>query len=91
MLVPTDMQIANLTFKLDDNGKKATIGIKELTLFDQQLKLDKCKTNTFSQRWKIKGSADPRNNKVDLRFYNRDTGAIKVPYFDERYNLVASF
>jgi hypothetical protein len=36
-LVPTDMQIANLTFKLDDNGKKATIGIKELTLFDQQL------------------------------------------------------
>jgi hypothetical protein len=34
-LVP--MQIANLTFKLDDNGKKATIGIKELTLFDQQL------------------------------------------------------
>jgi hypothetical protein len=37
-LVPTDMQIANLTFKLDDNGKKATIGIKELTLFDQQLR-----------------------------------------------------
>jgi hypothetical protein len=34
-LVPTDMQIANLTF--NDNGKKATIGIKELTLFDQQL------------------------------------------------------
>jgi hypothetical protein len=32
--LPTDMQIANLTFKLDDNGKKATIGIKELTLFD---------------------------------------------------------
>jgi hypothetical protein len=54
-LVPTDMQIANLTFKLDDNGKKATIGIKELTLFDdQQLELDKCKTIHFPKDGKLK-------------------------------------
>jgi hypothetical protein len=47
-------------------------------------------TNTFAQRWKISGFADPRNNKVDIQIFNKDT-AIKVPYFDERYNLKSSF
>jgi hypothetical protein len=28
--------------------------------------------------------------KADIRFFNIDTGAIKVPYFDERYNLISS-
>jgi hypothetical protein len=32
---------------------------------------------------KISGSADPRNKKADIRIFNKDTGAIKVPYFDE--------
>jgi hypothetical protein len=44
----------------------------------------------FAQRWKISGFAD-RNNKVDIQIFNKDTGAIKVPYFDERYNLKSSF
>ena len=91
-LVPTDMSIENLKFKLDDNGKKATIDIKKLVLFDKELETSiNVQTNTFAQRWKIKGFADPRNKKADIRFYNIDTGAIKVPYFDERYNLISSF
>ncbi|CAN1574748.1 Glycosyl transferase, family 51 [Flavobacteriaceae bacterium] len=91
-LVPTDMNIENLVFKLDDNGKKATVNIKKLSLFETKLEsaID-MQTNTFAQRWKINGMADPRNKKGDLRFFNIDTGAIKVPYFDERYNLKASF
>jgi hypothetical protein len=48
-------------------------------------------SNTFSQRWQISGFADPRNKKADIRIFNKDTGAIKVPYFDERYNLKSSF
>ncbi|WP_413999851.1 transglycosylase domain-containing protein [Flavobacterium sp. W1B] len=91
-LVPTDMSIENLTFKLNDNGKKATIDIKKLVLLDKELETAiNVQTNTFAQRWKIKGFADPRNKKADIRFYNIDTGAIKVPYFDERYNLISSF
>jgi len=91
-LVPTDMRIENLVFKLDDNGKKATIDIKKLNLFDKEIETSiNVQTNTFSQRWKIKGFADPRNKKADIRFFNIDTGAIKVPYFDERYNLKSSF
>jgi hypothetical protein len=91
-LIPTDMKIENLKFKLDDNGKKATIDIKKLVLENTKIETSiNVQTNTFAQRWKIKGYADPRNKKADLQFFNIDTGAIKVPYFDERYNLKSSF
>lgn len=91
-LVPTDMTLENLVFKIDDNGKKATVNFKKLTLFETKLESAiEVKTNTFAQRWRINGMADPRNKKGDLRFFNIDTGAIKVPYFDERYNLKMSF
>ncbi len=91
-LIPTDMSIENLSFRLDDNGKKATILFQNLRLEDKQLQtaID-VKTNTFAQRWSIKGFADPRNKKADIRFFNIDTGAIKLPYFDERFNLKSSF
>ncbi|MFT5252935.1 MAG: hypothetical protein ACI87N_001958 [Flavobacteriales bacterium] len=91
-LVPTDMSIENLTFKLNDNGKRANIAIRKLVLANKQLETAiNVRTNTFAQRWRIKGFADPRNKKADIRFFNIDTGAIKVPYFDERYNLISSF
>lgn len=91
-LVPTDMEIKNLTFKLDDNGKKATIKLQKLRLADKELETSiEVQTNTFQQKWRIAGFADPRNSKADIAFTNRDTGAIKVPYFDERFNLKSSF
>lgn len=91
-LVPTDMEIKNLTFKLDDNGKKAKINLQKLRLADKQLDTSiDVQTNTFQQKWRIAGFADPRNSKADIAFTNRDTGAIKVPYFDERFNLKSSF
>ncbi|MFV5690938.1 transglycosylase domain-containing protein [Flavobacterium sp. LT1R49] len=91
-LVPTDMVLDNLSFRLDDNGKKAMINFQKLRLVNKQLETSiKVQTNTFTQRWKIKGFADPRNKKADIRFVNIDTGAIKVPYFDERFNLKSSF
>lgn len=91
-LVPTDMKVENLVFKLDDNAKKATIKIDKLILQNKNLETSlHIKTNSFSQRWKIKGYADPRGKRADIRFFNLDTGAIKVPYLDERYNLISSF
>lgn len=91
-LVPTDMEIKNLTFKLDDNGKKAKIVFQQLRLKNKALETSiNVETSTFQQRWKIAGFADPRNQKADIAFTNRDTGAIKVPYFDERFNLKSSF
>jgi len=91
-LVPTDMKLENLSLRMDDMGKKAQLNLKTLSLEDKQLETAiQVQTNTFSQRWKIKGFADPRNKKTDLRFFNIDTGKIMVPYFDERYNLKAGF
>ncbi|WP_418264581.1 transglycosylase domain-containing protein [Flavobacterium faecale] len=91
-LVPTNMNIENLVFKLDDNDKKATIDIKKLILVNKNIETAiHVQTNTFTQRWKIKGLADPRNKQADIRFFNLDSGAIKLPYFDERYNLISSF
>ena len=91
-LVPTDMKLENLNFKIDDNGKKASIAINKLVLDNKQLETNlHVQSKNFDQRWNIKGFADPRNKKADIRFFNLDTGAIRVPYLDERYNFKASF
>jgi hypothetical protein len=91
-LVPTDMKIEKLSFRLDDNGKKARVNFQKLRLVNKQLETSiKVETNTFTQRIQIQGFADPRNKTADIRFFNIDTGAIKVPYFDERFNLKSSF
>ncbi|MCP2026223.1 hypothetical protein L1276_001367 [Flavobacterium sp. HSC-32F16] len=91
-LVPTDMNLENFKFKIDDNGKKTDIAINKLVLNNKQLETSiHVVSKDFDQRWNLKGFADPRNQKADIRFFNLDTGAIKVPYLDERYNLKASF
>ncbi|HMI08198.1 MAG TPA: biosynthetic peptidoglycan transglycosylase [Flavobacterium sp.] len=91
-LIPTDMKLENLSLRMDDMGKKAKLSLTTLALEDKRLESSiEVQTNTFTQRWRITGLADPRNKQTDLRFFNIDTGKIRVPYFDERYNLKASF
>ena len=91
-LVPTDMKLDNLSFRVDDNGKKASVNFTQLTLQDKNLETSiEVNTNTFKQRWKIKGLADPRDRKADLKFFNLDKGPIKVPFVDERYNMISTF
>ncbi len=91
-LVPTEMKIKNMLFRIDDNGKKTSVNLQQLTLQDKNLETSiEVQTSTFKQRWKISGVADPRGRKGDLRFFNIDTGAIRVPYIDERYNVKSSF
>jgi len=91
-LVPTNMQLENLSLRMDDMGKKATACLNKLELVNKNLESSfQVQTNTFTQKWKIKGFADPRNKQADIRFFNIDTGKIKVPYFDERFNIKSSF
>ena len=91
-LVPTDMHMENLSLRMNDMGKKATVKLNTLNLIDKNLESSiVVQTNTFTQNWRIKGIADPRHKQTDLQFFNIDTGKIKVPYFDERYNIKASF
>ncbi len=91
-LVPTDMIIENLSFRLNDNGNKTNINFQKLRLVNEQLETSiKVETKAFTQRIRIQGFADPRNKKADIRFFNMDSGAIKMPYIDERFNLKSSF
>ena len=91
-LVPTDMKVENLSFRLDDNGKKTILIFQKLRLVNKQLETSiKVETKAFTQRIRITGFADPRNKKADIRFFNMDTGAIQLPYIDERFGLKSSF
>jgi len=91
-LVPTDMNLENLSLRMNDMGKKATVRLDKLNLIDKNLESSiLVQTNTFTQNWRIKGIADPRNKQTDIQFFNIDIGKIKVPYFDERFNIKASF
>jgi hypothetical protein len=86
------MKVENLSFRLNDNGNKTTINFQKLRLVNKQLETSlKVETNTFTQRIHILGFADPRNKKADIRIMNMDSGAIKTPYIDERFNLKSSF
>lgn len=91
-LVPTHMSLENLSLRTDDMGRKVDMHMHSLTLIDEQLQSTiQVNTNTFNQRWGIQGFADPRGKKADLSFFNLDTGHIRIPYVDERLNLVAGF
>lgn len=91
-LIPTDLKLKNVSLEVNDNGKKALVRLDNMTLVDKELETSiTVTTNTFSQRWKISGKADSRGKQADLRFFNIDSGAIKLPYLDERYNLKAGF
>ena len=91
-LVPTDMDLENVSLRMDDMGRKVKLDLKKLRLVDKQLETSIGVTaDNFKQTWKIKGFADPRKKQTDLRFFNVDTGKIKIPYIDERYNLKAGF
>jgi transglycosylase-like protein len=91
-LVPTEMKLENLSLRMDDMGRKVTLHMNDLQLEDHQLQTAiNVKTNTFSQNWNIKGFADPREKKADLKFFSSDTSKIQLPYIDERFGLKSSF
>lgn len=91
-LIPTDMHLENLALRMNDMGRLTVLDLRSLSLENKELESAiAVRTNTFQQRWRIKGFADPRNKQTDLRFFNIDTGRIKVPYLDERFGLTSSF
>lgn len=91
-LVPTDMNLENVSLRMDDMGRKVNLDLKKLRLEDKELETSIGVTaDNFQQHWKIKGFADPRRKKTDLRFFNLDTGKIRIPYIDERLNMKAGF
>lgn len=91
-LVPSEMQLDNLSLRMDDMGRKVVLHLNDLRLENHQLQSEiQVHTNTFDQNWKINGFADPRAKKADLKFFSSDTSKIQLPYIDERFGLKSSF
>ena len=91
-LIPAEMTLSNLSLKIDDMGRKVNLHLNKLTLEDYLLQSSiKVKTNSFSQNWQMKGYADPRLKKADLKFSTYDSTKIRMPYIEERFGLFSSF
>lgn len=91
-LIPAEMTLSNLSLKIDDMGRKVNLHLNKLTLENNQLQSSiKVKTNSFSQNWQMKGYADPRLKKADLKFSTYDSTKIRMPYIEERFGLFTSF
>ncbi len=91
-LVPTDMKLDNLTLRLDEMGRKVNLNLQQMRLANEQLESTIGVTaDSISQTWKVKGMADPRDKRADLKFFNADSSRIKVPYIYERFGLKSGF
>ena len=91
-LIPTEMQLENLSFRMNDMGRKVTLKTNQLLLKDEVLATTiDVKTNSYFQKWNIKGTANPRNKTADLKFFNSDNSKIIVPYLNDRFGLLSSF
>lgn len=91
-LVPTDMNLTNLTLKLEDMGRKVSVHLGNLKLADKQLESTiGVRGENIAQNWKVKGFADPRAKQADLDFFNTDTTRIEIPFIYEKYGLKSGF
>ncbi len=91
-LVPENILIENITFRLDDLGKKVSLKAPKLTLKNDELLTSIfVTTNTFSQTWNISGKANPRKKIADLMIVSSDSTKIKLPFIDEKFKLISSF
>ena len=91
-LVPTDMNVTGFAFKMDDMGNKVVFDFKQLELENKKLtSLIKVKSDDFTQNWSISGSADPRDRKADLKFFNAKNDSIQIPYLEKKIHLKTSF
>lgn len=91
-LIPTDMALNNLALRVNDMGRKVSMNLTQLRLADNQLESNiNVVEDTISQNWKVKGFADPRNRKADLKFFNADTSRIAIPYIARRFGLKSGF
>lgn len=91
-LVPEEMELKNISFKYIHFDKKTAFQINQLTLDDHILDSDLYViTNSYSQRWKIAGTANPRKEQADIHLYNQYKETVRLPYIEDKYRLAVSF
>jgi hypothetical protein len=91
-LIPTDMVLQNLALRVDDMGRRVNLNLSSLKLAGEQLESSITVTeDSLTQKWKVKGHADPRGRVCDLKFFNTDTTRIMVPYISQRFDIRSGF
>lgn len=91
-LIPTDMQLVNLSLRINDLGRKIDLSTEKLALKNHRLTTKiSVITDTFNQQWVLSGYADPREKKADIQFFNSDLSPVKVPYLEERFAIISYF
>ena len=91
-LVPTEMQLENISLRMNDLGIKVTMHLPTLKLKNHQLQTNINVTESeFSQKWNISGFVDPRAKNADIRIFNHDTSKIQLPYIYKRFGFKSSF
>lgn len=91
-LVPAEMNLSNLSLKVDDMGRKVNLHLNTLQLADHLLQTSiKVTAKTFAQNWQVNGMANPRKKIADLKFSTGDSTNIRLPYIDERIGIITTF
>ncbi|MCB6089070.1 transglycosylase domain-containing protein [Flavobacterium psychrophilum] len=91
-LVPTEMQLENISLRMDDLGIKVTMQLPKLELKNHQLQTNINVTESeCSQKWNVSGFVNPRAKKANVQIYNNDTSKIQLPYVYKRFGFKSSF
>jgi len=91
--IPEYLSIQNFDLRVVDESIEAGISVVSMRQQDEEFQAEiSSKDNRYgTQRWELKGIADPGNKKADIHFYNLDTGKVILPYIGQRFNLIAGF
>ncbi len=91
-IIPEKMNLNQVNLRINNNGNKISFQSEKLTLSNHNLNTSLVvKTNTFESNWIIKGKANPREKTADLSITSSDTSKIRLPFIDQKYNLITSF
>lgn len=90
--VPNKVLVKDCELRLRENEQYVSFRLNELSLTDEVLQSEiNVVADQFNQHWVVSGTTSPRERKADVQLYNRDTGGIRFPYINEKFNLTTGF
>lgn len=91
-LVPQELAFDNFSILANDEGQELKFTLKSMSLLDEKLHADMLvQTAISNQIWRLGGTANPSDKTADILFSGTDTGGVRIPYLDQRFNLQLGF
>ena len=90
--IPDDVDIHDFEARIQNDNHRVVMGMNALNLSGHEFNgTFTVLSDSFEQHWIGKGSAYPDDMKGELSLYSADTQKVRMPYLDERYNLLTGF